>query len=65
MVKRGEILLSFNALCNWRSELKRMNRGKEGRRFIYPNSFIIMVAYIKVYLNLPYRQCEGILSIGG
>ena len=40
LVKRGEILLDFDVIDNWNSELEKMNQGKEGKkiclfRFIY------------------------------
>jgi len=34
LVRRGEILLDMEFLDNWSKELKIMNRGKEGARFI-------------------------------
>ena len=35
LVRRGEILLDMEFLDNWSKELKIMNRGKEGARFIH------------------------------
>ena len=41
LVKRGEILLDFDVIDNWHVELeKKMNEGKKGRKFVYPDSFI-------------------------
>jgi hypothetical protein len=37
-----------------------MNKGKEGARFRYPESFIRLLAIIHAYL-LPYRQLEGFI----
>ena len=37
LVKRGEILLDFDVIYNWSSELDNMNQGKEGRKFLYPD----------------------------
>ena len=39
LVKRGEVLLDFDVIDNWDSELEKMNQRKEGRKFVYPDSF--------------------------
>ena len=36
LVKRDEILLDFDVIDNWHIELEKMNQGKEGRKFVYP-----------------------------
>jgi IS5 family transposase len=61
LVMRGEILLDFDVIDNWHVELEKMNEGKKGRKFIYPDSFIKLLGYMKVYFHLPYRQTEGIV----
>lgn len=61
LVKRGEILLDFDIIDNWDSELEKMNKGKEGRKFVYPDSFIKLLGYMRVYFHLPYRQTEGVV----
>jgi len=40
LIRRGQILLDFDVIDNWKSELEEMNKNKEGRKFVYPNSFI-------------------------
>ena len=45
LVKRGEILLDFDVIDNWDSELEKMNQGKEGRKFVYPDSFIKLLVH--------------------
>jgi hypothetical protein len=61
LVRRGEIMFDTGFLANWRAELKSMNAGKEGSRYRYPNSLILLLlATVHVYL-LPYRQLEGFL----
>lgn len=62
LVKRGEVLFDTNFLSNWRVELKEMNKGKEGAKYLYPNSLILLLATIHAYL-LPYRQLEGFLKV--
>jgi len=61
LVKRGEILLDFDVMDNWNSELEKMNEGKEGRKFVYPDSFIKLLGYMRAYFHLPYRQTEGVV----
>ena len=61
LVKRGEILLDFDVIDNWYSELEKMNEGKEGRKFVYPDSFIKLLGYMRAYFHLPYRPTEGVV----
>ena len=61
LVKRGEVLLDFDVIDNWHVELEEMNEGKKGRKFVYPDSFIKLLGYMRAYFHLPYRQTEGIL----
>ena len=62
LVKRGEILLDFDVIDNWDNELEEMNnKGKEGRKFVYPDSFIKLLSYMRAYFHLPYRQTEGVV----
>ena len=61
LVKRGEVLLDFDVIDNWHVELEKMNEGKEGRKFVYPDSFIKLLGYMRAYFHLPYRQTEGIV----
>ncbi len=60
LVRRGEILLGFDVIVNWDMELKEMNKDKVGEPFHYPNTFLLLLGYAKVYFHLPYRQTEGI-----
>ena len=46
LARRGEIMLSFDAMKQWGAELKDMNREKEGHQY--------------VYLHLPFRQTEDL-----
>jgi len=61
LVKRGQVLLSFDVIDNWDTELEKMNEGKEGRKFVYPDSFIKLLGYMRAYFHLPYRQTEGVV----
>src|SRR5215212_4507725 len=60
LVRRGEILLGFDVINNWDTELKEMNKDKVGEPFSYPDPFVLLLGYAKVYFHLPYRQTEGI-----
>jgi hypothetical protein len=60
LVRRGEILLGFDIINNWDTELKEMNQGKIGEPFHYPNTFLLLLGHAKAYFHLPYRQTEGI-----
>lgn len=62
LVRRGEILLGFDVIDNWDKDLEEMNRGKAGEPFHYPDTFVLMLGYAKVYFHLPYRQTEGIVK---
>jgi hypothetical protein len=42
-----------------------MNENKKGRKFVYPDSFILVVGYMRIYFHLPYRQTEGIIKATG
>lgn len=60
LVRRGKILLGFDVINNWDTELKEMNQGKIGEPFHYPNTFLLLLGYAKAYFHLPYRQTEGV-----
>jgi len=65
LVKRGELLLAFDIINNWDADLKEMNKDKIGEPFHYPNTFLLLLGYAKVYFHLPYRQTkEGIVQEG-
>ncbi|MGA9172339.1 MAG: hypothetical protein WBZ20_19565 [Nitrososphaeraceae archaeon] len=55
MVRRGEVLLlDFDVIDNWHSDLDGiMNEGKEGAAYRYPDSFVQLLGYMRVYFHLP------------
>jgi hypothetical protein len=65
LVKRGEILFSYDFLDTWDYELERMNKNKKGKPFEFPDSFILAIGYIRYSFRLPYRQTEGIINVTG
>jgi hypothetical protein len=62
LVRRGEVLLDFDLLDEWNEDLKRMNDGKEGARFRYPEAFMRLLAYVHVLFHLPFRREEGFVN---
>jgi hypothetical protein len=65
LVRRGEILLGFDVIDNWDSELEEMNKNKIGEPFHYPNTFLLLLlGYVKAYIHLPYRQTEEGIAQG-
>jgi hypothetical protein len=63
LVRRGKMLFDSGFLQNWRrAELKKMNEGKDGPHYRYPNSLISLLVIVHVYL-LPYSQLEGFLRM--
>ena len=61
LVRRGEVILDFDVIDSWYSELDLMNDGKRGGQDHYPDSFIQLLGYMRVYFHLPYRQAEGVV----
>ena len=37
------------------------NNGKTGAQYHYPDSFIQLLGYMRIYFHLPYRQTEGVV----
>jgi len=62
LVRRGEILFSHDFLDIWDDDLARMNENKKGKKYKFPDSFILIIGHIRVYLHLPYRQTEGLIK---
>ena len=56
LVKRGEILFSYDFLDTWDYELERMNENKNGKNYKFPDSFFLVIGYIRYSFHLPYRQ---------
>jgi hypothetical protein len=62
LVKRGKILICFDFIDNWDTELKEMDKGKIGEPFHYPNTFLLLLGHDNAYFLLPCRHTEGILQ---
>ena len=65
LVRRGEVLFSYDYLDTWDSELEVMNQNKMGKAFLFPNSFILAIGYILFAFKLPYRHTQGIIDATG
>jgi hypothetical protein len=65
LVKRGEIFFVYDFLDIWDDDIDRMNENKKGKlSYSFPDSFILVIGYMRIYFHLPYRQTEGIISHG-
>lgn len=60
LVRRGEFYISLDFLDHWDEEVARMNEGKRGRPFKFPERLMEFLAFLHVAF-LPYRQMEGFL----
>ena len=63
IVRRGEVLLDFDILNLWDHELSKMNLDKVGQPYCYPDSFIQLLGYMKVYFHIPYRKTERVVKV--
>ena len=61
LVRRGELYLSLEFLEDWNNELNKMNEGKKGAPFSYPEQFVMFIAFVYSIFHIPYRQIEGFL----
>ena len=65
-VRHGEILFAYDFLDVWDDNLARMNENKNGKKYQFPDSFILVIGYMRIYFHLPYRQTEeGIIKATG
>lgn len=64
-VRRGEVVFDLSVLASWNEELNEMNRGKRGRPFEYPRSFIDFVTFMREVWRLTFRAAEGVLRVLG
>lgn len=61
LVRRGEILLDFSVMDEWKRELEEVNDGKVGEPYHYPEAFMRLLGFIRLLFHLPYRQSEGFI----
>jgi len=65
LVRRGEILFAYDFLDIWDDNPNRMNENKKGKPYSFPDSFILIIGYMRIYFHLPYRQTEGLIKSAG
>ena len=53
--------IDFDAVDNCDNELEEINKNKNGRNFVYPDSFIKLLGYMRAYFHLSYKQTEGVV----
>lgn len=58
LVVRGEFLLDLDWVGSWPAEVARMNEGKRGARYEYPDSFMAFLAMLRPWID--YRGLEGV-----
>ncbi len=42
----------------WDYILDKMNKNKKGKPYSFPDPFILIIGYIRIYFHLPYRQTD-------
>src|SRR5215207_5204094 len=62
LVRRGQVMMDFDVIDGWQEELERMNQGKIGGPYHYPESFVQLLGYMRAYFHLPFRQTEGVVK---
>jgi hypothetical protein len=53
---------SVDMVDNWNNELHRINQGKEGASYRYPNCFVQLLGYMRIYFHLPNIQPGSIVT---
>ena len=62
LVSRAELFLDPKTLKNWEKGLRKMNRHKNGRKFLYPDCFIQYLALLQTYYRFSCRHVESLLA---
>lgn len=61
LIERGHILMDIGFIKSQRIELKNMNNKKVGRPFLYPDSYVQFLAFLKIGFTISYRTVQGIV----
>jgi len=60
LVRRGELDLDFSVMEEWKRELNNANDGKVGEPYHYPESYIRLLAFVRLLLfHQPALQADG------
>ncbi|MGQ9587912.1 MAG: IS5 family transposase [Thermoplasmata archaeon] len=54
--------MELSWVSSWNDELRRINHGKRGRPFAFPDSLVRFVEELRAALGMPLRQLEGLLA---
>ena len=65
LVSRAELFLDPKVLKNWQKDLRKLNKHKKGKRFIYPDCFIQYLALLQTYYGFSCREVESLISLLG
>ena len=63
LVRRMKDILDLKDMENYRHELKKQNRKKNGRPFILPDRIIEILARIRAVFNASFRSLESYMRI--
>jgi hypothetical protein len=55
-------MMDFDVIDDWQEELDKMNDGKEGALYRYPDSFVQLLGSIRAYFHLAFRQTEEVVK---
>lgn len=61
LVSRAELFLDPKVLKHWDKDLRKLNKKKNGRRYIYPECFVKYLALLKTFFNFTYRILESLM----
>ncbi|HJS64820.1 MAG TPA: transposase [Nitrososphaeraceae archaeon] len=62
LIERGHILMDIGFIKSQRRELSKMNKNKVGRPFLYPDSYVQFLAFLKIGFSISYRtRVQGIV----
>jgi hypothetical protein len=61
LIERGHILMDIGFIKSQRRELSKMNKKKVGRPFLYPDSYVQFLAFLKIGFSISYRTVQGIV----
>jgi hypothetical protein len=61
LIERGRVLIDVSFLKSSNKEIKKMNIGKVGAPFQYPDSYVQFLAFLKIGFKIPYRMVQGIV----
>ena len=45
-------MMDFDVIDGWQEELERMNQGKIGEPYHYPESFVQLLGYMRVHISI-------------